>query len=340
MRIAICDKPLKSEHNTRGIGTYTKNLIDSLKEQTNLSLTEFSSQVPDGIDIVHYPFFDFYFHSLPIRKKQRSIVTIHDVIPLKFPDKFPSGVKGKFNLLLQKLALKNVAAIICDSETSKADIVEKLHFPQEKIFVIYLASSPAFKFISDKKKLAHVADKYKLPDEFVLFVGDVNWNKNVSNLIKAIAINKKNLVLVGKAFVNEQLPQVKDLNKIISSLNLEHKVYKLGYIPQSDLVAIYNLAKLTILPSYYEGFGLPVLESMACGTPVICSNNSSLLEIGKSMAVYCNPDDPLDISSKISLVLKKNKIDSKDLIKYASRFTWEKVAKETMKVYRDTFEGR
>ncbi len=336
MKVAIDASPLKNTHSTRGIGSYTRNLISFLKKiNNNLNLEEFyESKNPPEADITHYPYFDLYFRTLPILKKQKRLVTIHDVIPLMFPNKLPVGVKGKINLKWQRLALKNTDGIICDSETSKQDIISKLGYPEEKIHVIYLAQGKNFKKINDEYLLNKTSKKYNLPNKFVLYVGDVNWNKNLSNLLQGVKLSGANLVMVGSAVTDENLKQTKSIMAQIKSLNISSQVKRLGYVSEAELVSIYNIASSTILPSFYEGFGLPVLESMACGTPVACSKNSSLAEIGGQRAIYCDPNDPKDIANKINQALGSKKPDlSKDLISHAAKFSWEKVAFKTYQVY-------
>lgn len=337
MKVAIDISPTKTGHSTRGIGSYTKNLIEEFKKEKQGIEFEFfeSPASPPLVDLVHYPYFDLFFHTLPIKKKTSRVVTIHDVIPLIFPQHFPVGIRGTTNLLLQKLALKDVDAVICDSQTSKNDIVKKLSVQEDKIHVVYLAPGPEFKRVSDQHQLSAVSRKYKLTPKFVLYVGDVNWNKNVTKILEAVKITKLNLVMVGKSLTDISLPQVKEIDSKIESLGIKNKIIRTGFIPENDLVAIYNLATVSILPSFYEGFGLPVLESMACGTPVVCSKVASLLEIGSNYAVYCDPENPLDISKKILLVLNQHKTTlSSKLIKHASNFTWPKVTAQTVNVYK------
>ncbi|KKQ18399.1 MAG: Glycosyl transferase group 1 [Berkelbacteria bacterium GW2011_GWA1_36_9] len=341
MKIAVDISPLKTGHQVRGIGSYTKSLINEFKEKNWGIDFEFfkSPNSPPPVDIIHYPYFDLFFHTLPINKKaSRVVVTIHDIIPLIFPEHFPVGLKGNINLRLQKLALKNVDAVICDSQTSKQDVINKLSLPEDKIHVVYLAPSEKFRPTTDKKVLSVVAKKYKLSGKFALYVGDVNWNKNLQNLIESIKIAKVNLVMVGKALADKSLLQTQVLNKLIKKLNLSEKIVKTGYVPDEDLVAIYNLADLTLLPSYYEGFGLPVLESMACGTSVVCSENSSLSEIAGPHAVFCNTDNPVDIARKIKKVMeinpKQKQVLSQKLIEHASNFTWAKTTRETANIYK------
>ena len=342
MRVAIDISPTKTGHGVRGIGTYTQNLVNEFKKGKWQDINfEFfaNSASPPPVDTIHYPYFDFFFHTLPILNKSgRVVVTIHDVVPLIFPDHFPRGIKGNFNFFLQKLALKNIDAVICVSKTSKNDVVKKLAFPKDKIHVVYSAPGHNFKKISNHHKLSITAKKYKLPPKFVLYVGDVNWNKNIPNLLEAVKLSGSNLVMVGKSLTDTTLAQVKEIEFKIEKLGIKNKVIRTGFVPEADLVAIYNLASATLLPSFYEGFGLSVLESMACGTPVICSNLASLAEIGKDTAIFCQPENVADIADKISKLAKlngqaKEKLSAK-LIDHVAQFTWSKTAKETLDVYK------
>lgn len=346
MKVAIDISPLKTGHSTRGIGSYTSNLLNALKKIKNkLSVVEFTSPgSPPPADLIHHPYFDLFFHTLPIKKNTTRVVTIHDVIPLVFPKYYPRGLQGNFNLILQKLALPNVNAVICDSQTSKKDISDKLGYPESKIHVIYLAAGPNFKKITDSQNLAKVTKKHKLFKNFILYVGDINWNKNIENLLEAVKIADVNLVLVGSAFKKAGLTEVKKINEKIQKLKLQKNIIKTGYITQDELTGIYNLAKATVLPSFYEGFGLPVLESMACGTPVICSKVASLAEIGADTAIYCDPNSPRDIAAKINYVEnlgnQKRKEISQKCQDYAFGFTWNKVASQTVQVYKSVIEAK
>jgi glycosyltransferase involved in cell wall biosynthesis len=343
MRVALDISPTITGHSQRGIGVYTQRLKEEF--QNNKWPTEFeffeNPTSPPPADVIHHPYFDLFFHTLPFKKPASRVVTIHDVIPLVFPNYFPVGLKGYLNLYFQKRALKNVDAVICDSQTSKEDIVSKLLFPKDKIHVVYLAPAQNFRPIPDKKYLSSFAKKYSLPKEFVLYVGDVNWNKNVPNLLEAVKIAKVNLVMVGKALADNSLAPTRDITKRIKRLGLKKQIIRTGYIPEEDLIALYNLAGLTILPSFYEGFGLPVLESMACGTLVVCSKIASLPEIAGNLAVFCDPEDPKDIAKKIAQVLnlpeKEKELLSQKLKNHTSKFTWHKVAKDTIKVYQQVF---
>lgn len=339
MKVAIDITPTLTAHASRGIGVYTKNLLEELQKVDEIKMIPFEDpRTPPEADLVHYPYFDLFFHTLPIWCKVPRLITIHDVIPLVFPEHFASGKKGKINLWLQKIALKNTQGIICDSETSKNDIASKLAYPLEKIHVVYLAPSKVFKKVSDRKILNSTKEKYKLPEEYILYVGDVNWNKNIPNLLKAVQLSNINLVLVGKAIIDNSLVQVKEINSLISDLKIDKQIQKLGYVSDEDLANIYNLAEITIVPSYYEGFGLPVVESIACGTPVICANNSSLAEIGGDAAIYCNPNDPEDIADKINNFISSDKNTKEKrktmLQKQSVKFNWKRTGKDVLKIYK------
>ena len=340
MKVAIDTTPLYTGHESRGIGAYTKNLVEELKRgRWDFDFVFFENgNYSSEVDLVHYPYFDLYFKTLPLKSEKPRIVTIHDVIPLVFPEHYPAGIRGRVNFFFQKIALKNVDAVICDSRTSKEDIANKLSFPKNKIHIVYLAVSSSFKKIDDQKFLNEVSNKYKLPKDFALYVGDVNWHKNIENMLKAIKISNIDLVMVGKALVDEKIPQTREINGLIGKLGLNKRIIKTGFIEEDDLAAIYNLAKLTLLPSYYEGFGLPVLESMACGTPVVASNISSIPEISKDNIVFCDPADPQDIAKKIKEVLgfSSHKLDglSQKLINESKKYSWHRAAVETANVYR------
>jgi glycosyltransferase involved in cell wall biosynthesis len=340
MNIAFDTGAIEDLNSVRGIGSYTQNLqkeLNKYKDSLGINFVKKGFN-PNSYKLVHYPYFDLFFHTLPIRCKARRIVTIHDVIPLIFPDKFPTGIKGNINFRLQKLALGNVDFVICDSETSKNDVIKKLHVPPEKVKVIYLAAADAYRKIANNGSFDPVKLKYNLPDKFSLYAGDINWNKNLNGLLKSVAIAKIPLVMAGSALMDKNLVQVRDLEALISELGIGNLIKRTGFIPEKDLVVLYNLAEVVVMPSFYEGFGLPVLEGMACGTPVVCSKNSSLAEIGENAAVFCNPLSPQDIAQKILEVINLSEKEKTTLsakcLKRAKEFSWEKTAKETIEIYK------
>lgn len=315
--------PLASGHAIRGVGFYTKRLLAQLKVLAPKFDIKIIEDSKEACDLIHYPFFDLYQHSLPIFRDIKTIVTIHDVIPLEFPNHYPPGFKGKLNLFLQKLAINSVDTVLTDSYASVQAIQKYLLVPHDKIKLVYLAADAKFR----PKK---VIKKYNLPGKFILYVGDINWNKNIPNLIKACEQINYPLVIVGKQAAEiEKMdlnhPQLQHLK------NLDFKnVTRLGFVSDDDLVDIYNLATVYCQASYAEGFGLPVLEAMACGIQVAISNTHSLPEIAGNAAEYF---DPHDISG-MAKALEKAISNKFDVVSQAKRFSWEKTAKETLMVYK------
>lgn len=344
MKVAIDISPLKSSHRFRGIGAYTKNLVKSLqslkKRDFELVLIE-KDEIPQDCDLIHFPYFDLFFTTLPLIRKKKTVVTIHDVTPLVFPRYYPPGIKGRLKLEAQKIALRTVDGVITDSQNSKKDIVKYLNYPKEKIHVVYLAAADIFKPITNHQSLATVKHKYHLPNKFVLYVGDVNYNKNILGLVKACKLIKTPLIIVGKQAVQKKFDKThienQSLVQLIKLYGKDKEVIRLGFVPDKDLVAIYNLATVYCQPSFYEGFGLPVLEAMACGTPIVTSNKSSLPEIAGKAAVFVDSYDINDIANGLTVAIEDEDL-REDLIekglKQVKNFSWEKVADETYKVYK------
>lgn len=351
MKIAIDISPVleKSGHKVRGAGFYIENLRKALlkycPDNKYIFFTE-NKEITIDTDIVHYPYFDPFLLSLPIFKKYKTIITVHDLIPLIFPNNFPSGIKGKLKWQIQKLALKNSSAIITDSNSSKKDIVTILGTKDEKINVVYLAVSSEFKKITNTSVLHSMAVKYNLPEKFILYVGDVTWNKNLPRLIEAVKKLNANMVLVGKTLVEKNYDKKNPWNinliKVQEAIAGDERLMCLGFIPTEDLVMIYNMAKVFVMPSIYEGFGLPVLEAMSCGCPVVTARCGSLSEIGGDAVAYVKEDDVNDIARKINNVFKDEKLQmdlSKKGLKQAEKFSLKKFATDTMEVYEKVFKG-
>ncbi len=325
MNIAIDITPLKTEHGRRGVGVYTNNLIKSLgqyEKKHSYSFFTRGQKIPKNADIVHYPYFDPFFLTLPIIKAKPTVVTVHDVIPLVFPAKFPAGLRGNLKWQIQKLSLLGIRRVITDSESSKKDISKITGFDANRIDVVYLAPDPIFKPLRREKRT----------NPYVLYVGDVNWNKNVPGLLRAfVRVSNYGLKLVGGAFTDVGLRETKEINGLIRALDLEQKVTKVGYVTNEDLVGLYNGAAVLVQPSFYEGFGLPVLEAMACGCPVVSTDNSSLSEIaGPAVRVTT---DPMSVADGIQTAIKERHILVRKGFEWVQKFTWKKVAAETVQTY-------
>ncbi len=339
MRIGINISSMHSLSRKRGIGKYSQNLVDALKQYTKEEIVLVEDKKDHKLDIEHFPTFDFFRRTLPIIQKNKTVVTVHDVIPLIFPRHYPKGIKGAINLQFQKIALKKVSSIITDSEASKNDISKVFGINKQKIHVVYLAADQSFKKITDQKKLKIVADKYNLPKQFALFVGNVNWNKNLLNMAEACVRAGLDLYLIGGGFNqkdNLNHPELRSYKQFLAKYADNPLIHTLGFVDDQEIVSLYNLAQMALLPSFYEGFGLPILEAQSCGTPVITSNISSMPEVAGNGALLVNPNSVEEIEKNIT-ELKENFTLQGKLIKAGflnvKEFTWEKTAKNTLKIY-------
>lgn len=333
LKLYIDDSPLKSGHAVRGIGTYTRGLKDELSRHSGVDLLKNKN----GSDVILYPYFDLFFNTLKIENGEKVVVMIHDVIPLLYPKAYPPGIRGRLNLLKQKKELKKAVAILCDSETTKKDIVRFLDISQEKIFPTHLAPNPNIKPVTDGKKLNSVKEKYGLPDKFVLYVGDVNYNKNVLTLVEACISLDVTLVIAGKqATANDfdrNHPENQDLKKLVNEYSANSLIKRLGFVPDEELSALFSLATLYCQPSFYEGFGLPVLEAMAAFCPVVCAKTQALVEIAEDAVLYFDPKDKNDLANKLKKARDSSTLreSSKERgLKQVKKFSWKKTAEKTL----------
>jgi glycosyltransferase involved in cell wall biosynthesis len=347
MKVAFDTGPLKGGDAVRGIGVHSRILLEHLKKIKDIKIDAVDTRSADlsKYDIVHYQKFHPYFFSLPFTKNKPSVLTIHDLIYLIYPGNYPAGIKGNLRYFIQKFLVKKMDAIITISETSKKDIVRFLGIPKEKIFAIHLAPREIFRPIDDNRFLGEIKAKYKLPDKFVLYVGDVNYNKNLLGLATACKYAKVPVVIVGKQATSEEFgrnhPENRPLVTLLEKYGKDKDVIRLGFVEDSDLVGIYNLASLYCQPSFYEGFGLPVLEAFAAGCPVVAAKNQALVEIGEPACLFADPRDPDDIAKKISMVLEDSELreqlieTGKVLVK---NYSWAKTARQTAEIYRKVLE--
>ncbi len=344
MIVALDDRPLTSGHKHRGTGWYTRRLINALEQHAGVDVLLGSKDRHRwfSADIIHYPYFEPFFLSLPILKFKPTVVTVHDLTPILFPEYFPRGIKGSIIYQIQRMSLKGVKKIITDSEMSKTDIIQQVSYRENDIHVIYLAAGENFRHTSDKSYLDRTKRKYNLSDRFILYVGDLNPNKNIFSLLASFSeICKKftdiSLVIVGEAFKNNLLPEKRTMDKHLKKQRLTQRVNFLGFVPTEDLISIYNLASVYVQPSFYEGFALPVVEAMACGCILAVSDIPVHREICSDTAFYFDPKDTVSIVSKLSTILnlsdeKINDIKS-SLIQNSKKFSWNKVADQTIGVY-------
>src|SRR3989344_2092852 len=294
-------------------------------------------------DLLHLPFvFDVYHLSIP--ENIKTIITIYDIIPLLFPKQYFQNRKAEDWYRQRFSEIKKVAKIITISKASKKDIIKILKIPEEKVEVIYGGIDEKFKIIEDEK-VTEILNKYKITHPYILTISTHSFHKNIPRIFQAfkeyiISEKDENLTLtvVCKLTSNEE----KDWKRQLRELDIEKKVVLTNFVEDNDLPAIYNGAEVFLFPSLYEGLGLPVLEAMACGVPVITSYASSLPEVGGDGAKYVNPENVTEIKNAISEILENKDLKSvmiKRGFEHTKKFSWKKAAKETLKVYEDVLSS-
>lgn len=350
-KIAIDVSPLSDGNSLRGVGYYTKNLVSALQSEvkTNPEYQNFEiSLVTDNLrsavyDLIHYPYFDPFFLTLPPRKNIPQIVSVYDLIPIQFKDRFPVGFKGWIKWQIQKQRLKLSDYLVTSSHTSKYIIHQYTSYPSDKIYVIPGAADPSFKPIKDATILSSIQKKYHLPKKFILFVGDINWNKNIPRLVKACLGLRYPLVIVGSAATREKVenhPWNKDIFWLQSkalTLQSSNALTLTGFVPDLDLPAIFNLATVYCQPSFAEGFGLPLIQAIQSGIPVAYSIDSCLNEIMDYHGEYFDPHSVSQIKKSLSKLWNNSKLRQKyrlEGLKRARIYSWQNSALQTLALYQ------
>ncbi len=371
MRIAIITD--EAEGQAVGMGTYTLNLVENILKQdkeneywlvhrkkeghkiysmANEVIVPYNPGFPFStirnfvtlprelrkydFDIVHHPtnIGPFVTKAIWPTKKGKCVETVHDLIPLLFEGTHEGPVRFAFKHLLPRIA-NNADKIITVSEASKKDIVQKLRINEEKIRVIYEAASEIY---FPKKDASRIRKKYGINGDYMLFVGALEPKKNITSIIKAFSQLKKKgmkhkLVLAGKKgwYYNDIMDEIK-------KQNIDKEVIFPGYIPLEDMPYIYSASTLFCFPSLYEGFGLPILEAMSCGVPVIGSNRGSIPEIAGNAGVIVDPLDWKKMAIKMEEIATDQKLRQslkRKGIEQAKKFSWKKAAKETISLYSE-----
>lgn len=267
-----------------------------------------------------------------ISKKIKTIVTIHDLIFLRFPQ-FYSFFDRKIHLKKFKYATENADHIIAISEQTKRDIIEFLNIPSEKISVVYQGCNHLFKKEYSKNEKENIQRKYNLPNSFVLSVGTIERRKNTLSIVKAIKDIDIPLVLIGR-----KTEYYKEIEDYILKYNLQDKVYTLEGISTQDLAIIYQMAIIFCYPSVFEGFGIPIIEALFSKVPIITTNGSCFPEAGGNHSLYINLENAEQEIKKHIINLLSNSQKRQEIIEkgylYAQKFTDENVYKNLMEVYK------
>jgi len=290
-----------------------------------------------GVDLFFMPHINF----ISLAGRAKSILTIHDLSFLKYREFFSWRKNFWHSLINVKKLAKRFDKIITVSENTKDDIVKLLKVNPEKIEVIYSAISEQFRKVNyDNIRLAEVRQKYKLPNTYILFLGTLEPRKNVEGVIRAYnELREKNNILskVKLIIAGGRGWKAKDIFRLWEKSKYRNDIQFLGYVKAEDRVYLYNLASLFVYPSFYEGFGFPPLEAMACGVPVVTSFASSLPEVTAKAALMVDPYNEAEITRAIEQILFNKELQD-DLIKkgleQARQFSWGKTAKEYLEVFK------
>ena len=371
MRVAIDARKL----HDFGIGTYIRNLVRHLARidreseyvllchQTDLGIATQLGQnfravlepspnysireqlhVPwmlhrERPDVFHAP-----HYVLPPLTRCRSLVTIHDCTHLIFPQYLPNRVAFAYAKASMWSAVRRSHRVLTVSEASKRDIVRFFDVPPEKIVVVYNAIDELFRIAPSDEAVARVRERYRLDHGVVLYVGNIKPHKNLVRLIEAFdGLRRRGFDDLKLLIIGDEIAKLPALRRAVHSHKLHKHVRFLGYLPDDTLAILYRLAAVFVFPSLYEGFGLPPLEAMASGTPVVTSNVSSLPEVTGGAAILVDPYDVESIVDGIARVLSDPAL-SEELrakgIARAREFSWERSVARTRELYQEVLESR
>ncbi|MFO7799078.1 MAG: glycosyltransferase family 1 protein [Rhodohalobacter sp.] len=354
MRISFEASSLKKIKPT-GVSRYIENLVGSMLDsfsEDSFSLYYKLSRIKNRNNILQFNrcqtkyYYNYLwpvfkdadiFHGLdgyvPNWKNVKKIVTIHDIASIKLNrEKISSQKFMNKKLSNYNEVLKYVDAVVTVSESTKNDVAEYFNYDYKKIFVTHLGVGKNY-YPRSVDSVSKILSKFSIDKNYLLFIGDLSARKNTTRMIKAYASSQKckDMQFVfsgGVSYGGESSLQE------IKNLGLERNVKILNYVDNSDLPALYTGASGLVFPTLYEGFGLPILESMACGTPVLTSNVGSAPEIGGKLAIYVDPYDIGAIADGIDALVNRTVGPREDLINHANKFSWSRCAEKTFEVYR------
>ncbi|MFA7573339.1 MAG: glycosyltransferase family 1 protein [Lutispora sp.] len=327
--------PQESQYSFIWGDNFHKAPVDNLRKDKFWEELQINEVLLDRkVDLYHIPQNGI---GMPQKKICPFVVTLHDVIPITMPETVGPYYCKKFLDSIPEILDKS-DAIITVSEFSKQDICKELGVSPNKVFVSRLAAENIYSPMNKHLAKAYINQRYGIEDEFFLYVGGFNPRKNIESLLTAYACIKEKLnrdykvVILGKPGRSYE-----NLVKLCDELKISECCIFTGFIPVSDMPWFYNAASVFIYPSLYEGFGLPVVEAMACGTPVITSNITSLPEVAGDGAITVSPMDYDAIGDNLLCLVEDEKFYadmSKKALQRAAMYSWDKTVRETLEVYK------
>jgi len=368
MRIGI-DMSCVDEHKT-GVGWYTYNLVKNLikidnnneyhilaypflcNELKSIAGNNFSFheikekyfrllRLPIKVSLLaakhKFDIFHCTYHIGPILKNCKLIITIYDLVSYIFPEMFKLKHCFIYNIMYPFL-IKKGDIIIAISDNTKKDLINIFKIKEEKIKVTYVGIDNSYCVIKDKESIKTILKKYNIVQPYILYVGTIEPRKNLVRLVYAFNKFKKQktehkLVIVGKkGWLYEEL------FKTVENTEYKKDIIFTGYVSVKDLIHIYNGADLFIYPSLYEGFGIPPLEAMACGIPVISSNTSSIPEVLGNAALLINPYNVREFVDGMNNLIFNKELRQKYIqegFNKIKEYSWEKIAERTLKIYNE-----
>lgn len=289
-----------------------------------------------AVDLAHVPYF-----APPLRPQVPTLVTIHDLIPMILPQ-YRGNMWVRLYTALVASAASSASLVLTDSEASKRDILARLRLPDTRVWVTYLAPAPYYRPVDDPTIIENVRRKYDLPESFVLWLAGFDVRKNARTLLAAYtwvysALGDDYPLVMAGNLPAQDTPLFPSPHRFVSELGLERAVRFPGWVDEADKPALYSAATVFVFPSYYEGFGLPILEAMACGTPVVTSDATSLPELAGAAAFQIDPNDPRQLGAAIIALCVQESLHAEMRTRglaQAARFTWDKTARQTLQAYR------
>jgi len=279
---------------------------------------------------------------LPRRAAAGKVATIHDLVPLLFPELSDSRLWYSFRRRMNE-AVASGAMFMADSRATADDMRRLLGVSEDRVKVVHLAPDEAFVALDRTAARKVVGEKFGVADPFLLSVGTMDTRKNLRGLLRAFALARRReniphiLVLVGR-----RGRESSRVARLAGLLGVGDAVRVLGYVGTSELVELYNAAEAMLYPSFYEGFGLPVVEAMACGTPVLTSPRGALKEVAGGAALMADPDDYRDICNKLLELVSSENLRaelSERGLKRSRAFSWDETARRTLEVLKLAARG-